>query len=391
MARRPSAEEPEAPPPEPDRAEPWPHPRHTLRLHGQARAERAFLEARASGRLPHAWLLTGPKGVGKATLAWRIARTMLAEPAEAGGGLLGGGEAAAPDTLEMTPEHPVFRRVASLGEARLRLLRRGWDAKAKRLRTRIVAEDARGLRTLFERSAADGGWRVAVVDSVDEANPQAANALLKLIEEPPPRSLFLLVSHAPSRLLPTIRSRCRRLALDPLGPEALAAAAAEARAAAGAEDAPVGPALAALSEGSVGEALRLSTLGGEALYADLVGMMAGAPGMDRSRWHGWAEAAGGRAGEARLEATLRLTALLAQRLARAGASGRAPAPEAAPGEAALAARLSPSPAAARLWAEAAATLPARAAADRAVNLDPDRIVLDTFAALDAVARRAAAA
>ena len=369
--------------PEADRAEGAPHPRRTLRLHGQDAAEAAFLTAWASGRLPHAWLLAGPKGVGKATLAWRIARALLAsEP-----GMIG---ETPPDSLHMDPDHPVFRRTASLGEGRLRLLRRGWDDKARRLRTQITAEDARALKELFEYSAADGGWRVAIVDSVDEANPQAANALLKLIEEPPPRSLFLLVSHAPSRLLPTIRSRCRRLTLGPLAPEALTAAVAEARAAEGETDPlPDAAALAALAEGSAGAALRLTAQDGPALYARLAQALARTP-MDRADWHAFAQGVAGPAGAAQMDALLGLTATLLQRLARAAALGAPPDPPAAPAEAALAARLAATPVQARLWAEAAQDIPARAARARAVNLDPERIILDTFAALDAAARRAAA-
>ncbi len=147
--------------------------------------------------------------------------------------------------------------------------------------------------------------------------------------------------------------------------------------------------LHALSDGSAGEALRLAAEGGPKLYERLVALASQAPGMDRAAFHDWASAASGRDAEGRLDATLRLTELLLARLARAGASGHAPLPEAAPGEAALCARLSPAPEQARLWAEAAQTLPARAARARAVNLDPDRIILDTFAALDAAARRAA--
>ncbi|MAS42731.1 MAG: DNA polymerase III subunit delta' [Rhodobacteraceae bacterium] len=395
MARKPFEGEVETPP-EADRVEGAPHPRETPVLFGQEAAEAAFLDAWAGGRLHHAWMLTGPRGVGKATLAWRMARALIAQPAPAPG-LFGAEveEPPAPATLEMEPDAPAFRRLMALSEPRLRLLRRSWDDKTKRLRTRIVAEDARALHGLFANTAADGGWRVAVIDALDDLNPQAANALLKLIEEPPERSIFLLVCHAPSRILPTIRSRCRALALRPLDPPALSAAVAAAqtteaaKAGQGAPEAhPAEAALHALSDGSAGEALRLAAEGGPELYARLVRLAQGAPGMDRAAFHDWASAAAGRDAEARFDATLRLVGLLTSRLARAGA-GRPPDPEAAPGEAALAARLSPSPAAARAWAEAAQDIPARAARARAVNLDPERIILDTFGALDAAARRAA--
>lgn len=402
MARAPYVPENEPAPPEPDRVEGAPHPRATLRLFGQEAAERAFLDAWAAGRMHHAWLLAGPRGVGKATLAWRMARALLAAPAPGRGGGLFGGQAEEelpPDTLDMAPDHPVFRRVLALSDGRLRLLRRPWDEKTKRLKTQIAAEDARALRELFATTAADGGWRVAVVDCVDEMNAQSANALLKLVEEPPARSIFLLVCHQPSRILPTIRSRCRTLALRPLSSADLSAAVSQAVAAqAEAEDGDASQvdlspnaaaALHALSGGSAGEALRLAAEGGPKLYARLVRMAGGAPGMDRAEFHDLSATTAGRDNAGRLDATLRLVELLLARLARAGA-GQLPSPEAAPGEAALAARLSSHPAQARLWAEAAQEIPARAARARAVNLDPDRIILDTFSALDACARRAAA-
>ena len=395
MARAPYVPEAETAPPEPDRVEGAPHPRATLRLFGQEAAESAFLDAWAAGRMHHAWLLTGPRGVGKATLAWRMARAMLAAPAPAqGGGLFGEApsEPGPPESLDMDPQDPVFRRVQALSEGRVRLLRRPWDDKTKRLKTQIAAEDARALRELFANTAADGGWRIAVVDCVDEMNAQSANALLKLVEEPPARSMFLLVCHQPSRILPTIRSRCRTLVLRPLSPPDLAAAVTQAKEAEGEEAPELGAsaeALHALSGGSAGEALRLAAEGGPKLYARLVRMASGAPGMNRADFHDWAATVTGRDNAPRLDASLRLVELLLARLARAGA-GKAMTPEAAPGEAELAARLSAHAGQARVWAEAAQEIPARAARARAVNLDPDRIILDTFSALDACARRAAA-
>ncbi|MDF2233038.1 DNA polymerase III subunit delta' [Albimonas sp. CAU 1670] len=397
MARAPYVPENEPPPPEADRVEGAPHPRATLRLFGQEAAEQAFLDAWASGRMHHAWLLTGPRGVGKATLAWRMARALLAAPApgQDGPALFGEPvetEPPAPPSLDMAPDDPVFRRTLALSEGRLRLLRRPWDDKVKRLKTQIAAEDARSLRELFANTAPDGGWRVAVVDCVDEMNAQSANALLKLVEEPPARSMFLLVCHQPSRILPTIRSRCRTLVLRPLSPPDLSAAVVQAMEAEGEAAPDLGAsaeALHALSGGSAGEALRLAAEGGPKLYARLVRMASGAPGMDRAQFHDWAATVTGRDNAPRLDASLRLVELLLARLARAGA-GRPMSPEAAPGEEALAARLSAHAGQARVWAEAAQEIPARAARARAVNLDPDRIILDTFSALDACARRAAA-
>ena len=207
--------------PEPDRVEGAPHPRDTLHLIGQRGAEAIFLDAYAAGRLHHAWLLTGPLGVGKATLAWRIVRFLLATPENAGGGLFGDAPVA-PETLDIDPDHPVVRRIRAGSEGRLFVLRRAWDEDKKRLKTVITVDEVRRMRTFLHMSAADGGRRAVIVDPADEMNTAAANALLKMLEEPPHGVTFLIVSHQPSRLLPTIRSRCRELRLSVLAPGDLA-------------------------------------------------------------------------------------------------------------------------------------------------------------------------
>ena len=365
-------------PPEPDRVEGAPHPRETARLIGQEVAETAFLDAFAGGRLHHAWLLTGPRGVGKATLAWRIARFLLADAGDEGG--LFGEAPPAPASLDIAPDHPVARRVAALSEPRLKLIRRGWDEKAKRLKTVITVDEVRGLGSFFGLSAAEGGRRVVIVDAADEMNVSAANALLKLLEEPPDRATLLLISHRPARLLPTIRSRCRELRLSSLPPDALA----EAAAAAGAAPADDPAALAELSGGSVGEALRLLNNDGLGLYAEIVALAATLPSADRPRAIALAEAAGARGAEDRLDLTLRLLDLVLARLARTGA-GHPPAAEAARGEREMLARLSANPASARAWATRQQELSARAGHARAVNLDPATLILDMVLSMNQTA------
>lgn len=365
-------------PPEPDRVEGAPHPRETDRLIGQEAAETAFLDAFAGGRLHHAWLLTGPRGVGKATLAWRIARFLLADAGDEAG--LFGEAPPAPASLDVAPDHPVARRVAALSEPRLKLIRRGWDEKAKRLKTVITVDEVRGLGSFFGLSAAEGGRRVVIVDAADEMNVSAANALLKLLEEPPDRATLLLISHRPARLLPTIRSRCRELRLSPLSPDALA----EATAAAGAAPADDPAALAELSGGSVGEALRLLNNDGLGLYAEIVALAATLPSADRPSAIALADAAGARGAEDRLDLTLRLLDLVLARLARTGA-GHPPAAEAARGEREMLTRLSTNPASARAWATRQQELSARAGHARAVNLDPATLILDMVLSMNQTA------
>ncbi|MCE4224783.1 DNA polymerase III subunit delta' [Methylobacterium sp. C25] len=187
-----------------------PRPREQNRLVGHEAAESAFTEALCSGRLHHAWLIGGPRGIGKATLAYRVARRLVADPRTL----------PHPDSLDVPPEHPAARQVAALSHPNLVALRRVQAPGAKTLPTKISVDAARKALDLFgETAGGEGGHRVCIVDSAEDLNANSANALLKMIEEPPPRALFLIVSHAPGRLLPTIRSRCRKLALRPLEDE----------------------------------------------------------------------------------------------------------------------------------------------------------------------------
>jgi DNA polymerase-3 subunit delta' len=186
-----------------------PHPREVFELLGHEAAEAAFEDARARGRLHHAWLLIGPEGVGKATFAYRAARRLLGAPADPRHGLLGA-----------DPAHPVSRQVIGRAHPDLLVLERvGEDGKPRKS---IPVDEARRLSEFFSKSPAAAPHRVAIIDAADDLNVNAANALLKTLEEPPPKGVLLMVAHSPGRLLPTIRSRCRRLAFQPLGLEAAA-------------------------------------------------------------------------------------------------------------------------------------------------------------------------
>ncbi len=358
--------------PEPDRLEGAPHPRDTPRVLGQDAAEQAFLTAYASGRMHHGWLLTGPRGMGKATLAWAIARFLLATPPVEQDGLFGAPPP--PETLGIDPEHPVARRLRALSDPGLFLLRRGPNDKGDKRADMIRVQEVRKLHGFFGLSAADGGRRVVIVDSADELNPQAANALLKMLEEPPKNTTLLLISHQPARLLPTIRSRCRTLRLAPLGTDDMAAALDQAGADVTPED--VAP-LTTLAEGSVGAAMRLLTLDGLTLYRDILTLLSGLPALDRPRLLALADSCAGRGREDRRDLLLTLTDQIAARLARTGVSGHPP-PEVLPGEAEILRRLSPDQPAGRRWADAIQKAGDRARHARAVNIDPAALITDLF-------------
>ncbi len=230
------------------------HPRETSELFGHREAEAALLAAYRSGRMSHAWLIGGAQGIGKATLAYRMARFVLAHRHPQGSAVQRA------QTLAVDPDDHVARQVAANAHGGLLVLERGLNDRGV-LRTVITVDETRETISFFGSTAAVEGWRVCIVDTVDELNPNAANALLKILEEPPQQSLFLLVSHAPARVLPTILSRCRKLLLRPLSTDDVV------RAAARAADMDAGdPTLseaAEASEGSVSRALTL--LGGDAL------------------------------------------------------------------------------------------------------------------------------
>ena len=180
---------------------------------GHAKEEAAFLDAWNSGKIHHAWLLAGPKGIGKATFAFRAARFILNEGEGASAALFG---ASHPNSMDVRADSHSARLVSNLAHPNLLVISRPFDQKSKKFKTEITVDEVRRTVRFFGSTAGENAWRVCVVDPADELNGNAANALLKVLEEPPARTIFFLIAHAPGRLLPTIRSRCRKLALSPL-------------------------------------------------------------------------------------------------------------------------------------------------------------------------------
>jgi DNA polymerase-3 subunit delta' len=261
-----------------------PHPRHTLSLYGHGEAEQAFLDAYRGGRMPHAWLIGGPRGIGKATLAYRMARFAFAYPDQSAAAVSNAA------SLALPPDNPAVRRVAAQGHPDLLALERVEDEKGK-LPGVISVDLVRKTIGFFGSTAGEGGWRVCIVDSADELNAAGANALLKILEEPPAKALLLVVSHAPGRLLPTIRSRCRRLMLRPLSSEDVAWAV-SAAVGPGARGSDLERAAATASDGSVARALDL--LAGTALQVRerVNTMLAALPAVDPRELHALGDALG---------------------------------------------------------------------------------------------------
>jgi DNA polymerase III subunit delta' len=258
-----------------------PAPRANPDLFGHESAEKEFLRLHRAGRLPHAILLSGRRGIGKATFAFRLARFLLSETAGRPPGMLGG---SAGEGLAIGPENSVFRRVASGGHADLLTVERAYDPRRRRLRSEIVVDDVREIAAFFRLTAAEEGWRIAIVDAAEDMNRNAANALLKILEEPPRRALLLLVSHSPGRLLPTVRSRCRRFPLSALAHPLMMRLLEQYRPGLARSEA---DGLAKLSGGSIGRAIELADAGGLELYRSVLKMLS--PPADMAELHSFAD------------------------------------------------------------------------------------------------------
>ena len=349
-------------------------PRAALRLVGHGDAERRFAQCWHAGRLGHAWLISGLKGVGKATFAWRCARFILAV----------GGRG---DGLDIDPGSRTFRLINAGTHPACRLVRPTVNATATppRLRQDIAVGDVRALAPFLHQTVAAGGWRCVIVDAADEMTASAANALLKLLEEPPPQTVIILVCHAPSRLLPTIRSRCQRLALRPLTTAQVLEVLADVRGELSPQDIHV---LARLCGGAPGRAVTLADAGGVDEFRELIGLLQTLPQLDTGKLHARADRVGrGAAGEAAFRTTGYLLLHWLERLIGAQARGAAASPddEVIAGEATLNARLAAAGALegwVAVW-EKTSRLFARA---QALNLDRKQVFLNAVLAVAAAAQ-----
>lgn len=375
MARAPAVQEAETLP-EADRLDGAPHPRTTARLFGHRAAEAELAAGLASGRLHHGVLVAGPSGIGKATLAYRFARAALSEPRE---------RDPRGHSLAVSSETSGSRQVRALSHPGLLVIRRGYNAKDKRFQATIPVDEVRRLRQFLSMSTEPDAWRVVIVDTADDLNPAAANALLKSLEEPPPRTVFLVLVSEPGRLLPTIRSRCRILSLSPLAPPdlkaaTLAALEGEGTAAPSERDWPV---LERLAQGSVRRALSLLAGGGLILQSSVMTHLEALPKVDWAEVHALADRLAPAAAEQQFTLFQELLTGTLARLIHLAATDAA---DGSP-EARLAARLighSRLASFARLWE----TLNKELAEAEALNLDRKALIVEVFARLERASRAA---
>jgi DNA polymerase-3 subunit delta' len=301
-------------------------PRTNPDLLGHEAAEKALLADFNAGRLPHAIILAGLPGIGKATLAYRLARFLLSQE-EQGAGLFG--EPEKPASLYIKPDHPVARRVSSGGHADLVVVEREFDEKKGRLKQDISAESVRKITPFLRKTAAEGGWRIVIVDSAEYLNRTSQNALLKILEEPPAKTVLILTTTQPGAFLPTIRSRCRMVQLNPLSDAAVNVLLDKYSPGLPADEK---AALCRLSEGSIGRALQFHQDKGVALYKELLTAVSALPKLDLAKAHDLADKLS--RSEQQYDTARDILTGWCQRLARAQARGTALS-DVLPGDAAI--------------------------------------------------------
>lgn len=360
--------------PEADRLEGFLHPRETFELFGHSSVETRLIDAYQSGRLHHAWLLTGPEGIGKAVLAYRFARFLLADEGER--------ETQPASDLNISSDSTTARQVIRQAHPNLLVLRRPWVIQNKRFATAIPVDEVRRLRGFLGLTATGGNWRIIIVDSADELNRNAANALLKALEEPPEKSVFFLTSAMAGGLLPTIRSRCQRLELKALGPEDLRAAVASACQAVDREYPASGdfPRFAMLSGGSVRRALELMSGDGLQLYEQLIAILETMPSADYAKVHALADRISSPAAAAQWLMFQSLLDEMLHRFVRLGAEDAGVGDQ----EAILVKRFGITNHLAE-WARLWETITRARAATLALNLDKKNFILEIFQKIESAA------
>ncbi|MDE1152203.1 MAG: DNA polymerase III subunit delta' [Micavibrio sp.] len=306
-------------------------PRTNPELLGHEAAEKAILADFNAGRMPHALILAGPSGIGKATFAYRIARFLFTNGGDQDAGLFG--EPEKPSTLATPAAHPVFSRVASGGHSDFAVIEREYDDKKDRLKNDISIEAVRKIHPFLQKTAAEGGWRVVIVDSAEYLNHSSQNALLKILEEPPKKTVLILTTSQPGTFLPTIRSRCRMIYLDPL-PENIVGTLLEKYAPA------ISPAdkmaVSRYAEGSIGCALRFYQEKGIDLYRTILALIGNLPQLDVVKVHDLADKIG--RVEQSYETAREIMTGWCERIARLQARGLA-IPDILPGDGAIFTRL----------------------------------------------------
>lgn len=300
-------------------------PRQMSRWHGDPAIESQLLELAASDRMPHALIFAGPEGIGKSTMAFRLARFLLkhghtiGKAGQESGGLFGDElPQTLPESFDLAPEDPVFKLVASGGHPDMLVIEREFDDKKGKMRDVVTVEQARKITPFLRRTASMGGWRLVILDDADTMNRNAQNAILKILEEPPGQSLLILIAHRTGAMIPTIRSRCRVIPFSIPDKEQFTELVRLEDSAIGAADLDM---LYSLSAGSVGKALAIHEIGGLEAVARIISLLSGWPDWNWPEIHRLSDSLGGRGSEQALKAFEDVMLWLAESLTKAKARG----------------------------------------------------------------------
>ncbi len=368
-----------------DQIEGYPHPKMTKKLFGHQFAEKEFISCFKSNKLHHGWLITGEKGIGKATFAWQMAKFLLTQPIRfrEPNGLFGNSDDNHNSDLGENHKKAIIARILAESEPRLVVVRKSFDEKRKTFRSSIRVDEVRHLKTFFSLSVSDGGGRVAIIDCADDMNINAANALLKTLEEPPKNTVFLLVSHNPQSLLPTIKSRCRELRLSNLTESDLKSALKQMNLTIPENDSKI---YSLLGSGSVGNSIRLLEHDGAGLYRTLLSFLNQLPNLNGFELEKFIATFSGNKNRSRLDLFVELLNMVIARISKAGIMGYSSEDQLLEDEKEIFTKLCPNPIIAKKWAELAQTQSENLKHGLVVNLDPGSLILDTFFRIEDCAR-----
>ena len=355
-----------------------PHPKLAKKLIGHNIQKLYFLNSFISKRLPQCWLLAGDKGVGKATFAWLIAKFLLTtnqEPDDIKIDLNGSNI----DSILAPQDGGTLTRIESGSEQRIYVVKKGYSETRRAFFKNISMDDIRNLQSYCSLSIADGGWRVIIIDTADDLNTNSCNALLKLLEEPPKNTLFLLISHQPNLLLPTLQSRCQKLLFAALAQNDFKAVLTTI----GCEIAPAEEvSLSILSNGSAGVACRLINSNCLNLYRDILNLASSLPNLNTKKAMQLSQNYFAKAKANEFESFIEMMQQFFSRLCKTGAMQRPLSPSVTNEEAKIMTNLCPSLISAHLWSEAAEITLAKLHKGYLLNIDVESLIIDTFIYLE---------
>ena len=355
-----------------------PHPMLANEIIGHSSQKLSFLSSFASNRLPQCWLLAGDMGIGKASFAWLIAKFLLTTKYQPADLKIDLNESNINSILEPQSGN-TLNRIISGSEQRVYIVRRGYNEKRKTFFKNISIEDVRKLQSYCSLSIADGGKRIIIIDTADDLNKSSSNALLKLLEEPPKNTIFLLISHQPNLLVPTLKSRCQKLSFSNLDQTDLGAVLTAIGCKIERSDE---VSLSILSKGSAGAACRLINSNCINLYSDILNISSSLPNLNTNKILQLSQNYFAKAKPGEFEIFLEMMQHFFSRLCKTGAMQKPVLPSVTENEAKIMKNLCPNLKSAHFWSEAANITLAKLNKGYLLNIDIESLILDAFIYLE---------